>query len=148
MSKLFCFLESTMEVIFEQADEIPEDIRSIRENVYLVEVLESYLALFHNNHSIISTACNSVNEIKRVIMNVVVTMYKLSVCPLNIFKLIFITFLSESNRIVDDFQIEAILILCIEILDDHLERKEYGELFAERKLDIIFALFIYSVTNL
>lgn len=53
-------------------------------------------------------------------MNIVMTLYKLSTCPLAIFKLIFITFLSESGRIVDDFEVEAILVLCIDILDDHL----------------------------
>jgi hypothetical protein len=63
-------------------------------------------------------------------MNVVVTLYRLSVCPLKIFKLAYVTFLSESNRIVDDFEIEAVLVLCIELMDDHLERKQYEELFA------------------
>jgi hypothetical protein len=33
-------------------------------------------------------------------------------------------------------------------LDDCLERKLYLEYFGDKQIDIIFALFIYSVTNL
>ena len=56
-------------------------------------------------------------------MSIVVIIYKLTTCPVNLFKLIFLTFINESERIADDFEVEAVLIKCIDILDDSLERK-------------------------
>ena len=81
-------------------------------------------------------------------MNIIVTIYMTETCPLNLFKIIFVTFLTESDKIVNDFEVEAILIKCIEVLDESLERKEYLEYFSQKQIDILFALFLYSVTNL
>jgi hypothetical protein len=38
-------------------------------------------------------------------MGIVVTIYKLDKCPETIFKLIFVTFLNESDKIVNDFEV-------------------------------------------
>lgn len=38
-------------------------------------------------------------------MDIVVIMYKLAVCPLNIFKLAYATFLSEAKTVVNDFEV-------------------------------------------
>lgn len=88
------------------------------------------MLLFNHNFSIISREYNPINEIKRIIMNIIVTIYMTETCPLNLFKIIFVTFLTESDKIVNDFEVEAILIKCIEVLDESLERKEYLEYFS------------------
>lgn len=38
-------------------------------------------------------------------MNIVVIVYKYTKCPEQLFKIIFLTFLNESERIVDDFEV-------------------------------------------
>ena len=68
-------------------------------------MLESYLLLFNNNFSIISIAYNPINEIKRILMNIVVIMFRTETCPINIFKIILVTFVNEAYRIVDDFEV-------------------------------------------
>lgn len=38
-------------------------------------------------------------------MNIVVTLYKLSECPLKIFRLTYATFLSEATKVINDFEV-------------------------------------------
>lgn len=124
-----------------------DDLRVVRGNSFLVGLLESYLLLFHNNHSIISRSYPAVNTLKASISNIVGILYSEDTCPEKMFQILFLTVLSECRTVVEEPEIEQVLVNCLSVLESHLYRSTYTILFQQHKLELVFALFMYSTTN-
>jgi len=88
-----------------------------------------------------------INATKNIMLNIATMLYKNAICPIKMFHIIFLTFISEAKNIINDPTLENILVHCVIILTSHLERKVYISIFIEHKMEIIFSLFMYSVTN-
>ena len=69
------------------------DLRAVRQNSFFISILENYIDLFNNNGSIISTSLPEINQAKRVIVNIITTMYTNNKCSVKIFQSIYMTFL-------------------------------------------------------
>lgn len=48
---------------------------------------------------------------------------------------------------VNDLDVEHILVHCLSLIESHLQSKYYLQLFHNHKLEFVFAIFMYSVTN-
>ena len=101
MVLLFEFLQSALEKMGEEEDLYHEDLQVIQRNEFLVGLLESYLLLFHNNHSIVSHTYPAVNQLKATVASVVGTLYTEDFCPEKMFQILFLTVLSECRGVVE-----------------------------------------------
>lgn len=66
----------------------------VQSNEFMVGLLESYLLLFHNNHSIVSHAYPQANGLKATITSVASALYSREYCPEKVFQIMFLTVLS------------------------------------------------------
>jgi hypothetical protein len=147
MVLLFEFLQSAFEKMGEEEDLYHEDLQLIQRNEFLVGLLESYLLLFHNNHSIVSQAYPAVNQLKATVASVVATLYTEDFCPEKMFQILFLTVLSECRTVVEELEVENVLVECLSVLEAQLQRNCYAVLFQQHKLELVFALFMYSATS-
>jgi hypothetical protein len=105
---LFDFLEDAFEKLTDSAEsleDLEEDLKLIRGNTFFVALIESYLLLFHNNHSIVSHVYPTINLLKKSVMSVVWMLYRSGLCPEKIFQIIFLTALMECREIVNDLDV-------------------------------------------
>lgn len=75
MSFLFEFLEFAVEKFNEEEVVLQEDLRMLRQNQFLVGLLESYLLLFHHNHSIVSHTYTPVNTLKATVASAAASLF-------------------------------------------------------------------------
>jgi hypothetical protein len=61
--------------LVEEKDDLGEGLGIVRTNSFLVGLFESYLLLFHNNHSIISALHPSTNTLKSKITKSIKVLY-------------------------------------------------------------------------
>lgn len=146
MALLFDFLESAVEKMSEEEDLFREDLQLIQRNEFLVGLLESYLLLFHHNHSIVSRACPAANPLKATIAGVVGLLYADDYCPEKMFQVMFLTVLSECRAVVEEPEVERVLVESLRVLEAQLQRNCFAALFQQHKLELVFALFMYSAT--
>jgi hypothetical protein len=119
----------------------------VRQNEFLVGLLESYLLLFHHNHSIVSRTYPQANPLKATIAATVGLLYAEDYCPEKMFQILFLTVLSECRQVVEEPEVERVLVQCLTVLEAQLYRSNYAPLFQQHKLELVFALFMYSASN-
>lgn len=95
IAKLFEYIETAIERMIDEQDYFSNELQNVRKNDFLIAILENYLQLFNNNGSVISLAYPQINEIKRVMIDVVGLLYTQYQCPVKIFNTLYITFLVE-----------------------------------------------------
>ncbi len=106
--------------MLEEEDYYLEDLQIIQRNEFMIGLLESYLLLFHNNHSIVTHSYPAANPLKATITAVASLLFSREYCPEKIFQIMFLTVLSECKEVVDEVEIERILVQCLKVLESHL----------------------------
>jgi hypothetical protein len=95
-------LESAFEKMVEEEDCYHEDLQMVQRNEFMIGLLESYLLLFHSNHSIVAHAYPAANALKATITAVAASLYSREYCPEKVFQIMFLTVLSECRGVVEE----------------------------------------------
>ena len=110
-------------------------------------MLENYLPLFNNQGSLISRSHPEINQVKRVMVNIIGHLYSQSKCPSKVFNTLYLTFLVESQYKEKECTTESILVNIVEVLSFHLNSNFYHALFSDNLPQTLMALFMYSNTT-
>ena len=139
-------MSNVIEYICENVS-LSNNLSIFREKEVLIKLYEECLLLFNSHTSIVSKSYPFVNDLKVSMTETITQLFLHHTCPINIYRIYFCTILNESSQVINDLVIEKILVNCMKLVNDHIIRKIYPEFISDDVRDLVFALFIYSVTN-